>query len=165
MDGKKIKKLVIALILVILAGLAYLFLLRYSDKQKEAESQKEQEEAAASVVFETDTDEVSSISFSGDDGILTFEKKNDTWICPDDSVFQMNENKIQKLLADISSVSCTRELDARGDLAQFGLEEPGQIRFRYHFLTEQRRICISEIRIRPRMNCTSRQKKNQIRFI
>ena len=62
MDGKKIKKLVIALILVILAGLAYLFLLRYSDKQKEAESQKEQEEAAASVVFETDTDEVSSIS-------------------------------------------------------------------------------------------------------
>ena len=110
MDGKKIKKLVIALILVILAGLAYLFLLRYSDKQKEAESQKEQEEAAASVVFETDTDEVSSISFSGDDGILTFEKKNDTWICPDDSVFQMNENKIQKLLADISSVSCTREL-------------------------------------------------------
>ena len=92
MDGKKIKKLVIALILVILAGLAYLFLLRYSDKQKEAESQKEQEEAAASVVFETDTDEVSSISFSGDDGILTFEKKNDTWICPDDSVFQMNEN-------------------------------------------------------------------------
>ena len=45
MDGKKIKKLVIALILVILAGLAYLFLLRYSDKQKEAESQKEQEEA------------------------------------------------------------------------------------------------------------------------
>lgn len=124
MDGKKIKKLVIALILVILAGLAYLFLLRYSDKQKEAESQKEQEEAAASVVFETDTDEVSSISFSGDDGILTFEKKNDTWICPDDSVFQMNENKIQKLLADISSVSCTRELDARGDLAQFGLEEP-----------------------------------------
>ena len=143
MDGKKIKKLVIALILVILAGLAYLFLLRYSDKQKEAESQKEQEEAAASVVFETDTDEVSSISFSGDDGILTFEKKNDTWICPDDSVFQMNENKIQKLLADISSVSCTRD----------------------HFLTEQRRICISEIRIRPRMNCTSRQKKNQIRFI
>lgn len=67
MDGKN-KKLVIALILVILAGLAYLFLLRYSDKQKEAESQKEQEEAAASVVFETDTDEVSSISFSGDDG-------------------------------------------------------------------------------------------------
>ena len=57
-------------ILVILAGLAYLFLLRYSDKQKEAESQKEQEEAAASFVFETDTDEVSSISFSGDDGIL-----------------------------------------------------------------------------------------------
>ena len=53
MDGKKIKKLVIALILGILAGLAYLFLLRYSDKQKEAESQKEQEEAAASVVFET----------------------------------------------------------------------------------------------------------------
>ena len=164
MDGKKIKKLVIALILVILAGLAYLFLLRYSDKQKEAESQKEQEEAAASVVFETDTDEVSSISFSGDDGILTFEKKNDTWICPDDSVFQMNENKIQKLLADISSVSCTRELDARGDLAQFRLKNR-QIRFRYHFLTEQRRICISEIRIRPRMNCTSRQKKNQIRFI
>ena len=109
MDGKKIKKLVIALILVILAGLAYLFLLRYSDKQKEAESQKEQEEAAASVVFETDTDEVSSISFSGDDGILTFEKKNDTWICPDDSVFQMNENKIQKLLADISSVSWDAE--------------------------------------------------------
>lgn len=99
---------------VILAGLAYLFLLRYSDKQKEAESQKEQEEAAASVVFETDTDEVSSISFSGDDGILTFEKKNDTWICPDDSVFQMNENKIQKLLADISSVSCTRELGRKG---------------------------------------------------
>lgn len=125
MDGKKIKKLVIALILVILAGLAYLFLLRYSDKQKEAESQKEQEEAAASVVFETDTDEVSSISFSGDDGILTFEKKNDTWICPDDSVFQMNENKIQKLLADISSVSCTRELDARGDLAQF-VDSPGE---------------------------------------
>lgn len=74
MDGKN-KKLVIALILVILAGLAYLFLLRYSDKQKEAESQKEQEEAAASFVFETDTDEVSSISFSGDDGILTFEKE------------------------------------------------------------------------------------------
>ena len=43
--------LTFALILVILAGLAYLFLLRYSDKQKEAESQKEQEEAAASFVF------------------------------------------------------------------------------------------------------------------
>ena len=113
MDGKKIKKLVIALLLVIVAGVAYLFLLNYSDKQKEAESQKEQEAAAASVVFETDTDEVNSISFKGDDGTLTFEKKNDAWICPDDSVFQMNENKIQKLLADISSVSCTMRTSMR----------------------------------------------------
>ena len=124
MDTKKIKRLVIALVLVILAGVAYLVLLKYSDKKEEAESQKAQEEAEASVVFETDIDKVSSISFWGDDGKLTFEKKDDVWTYPEDSVFQMKDSRIQTLLADISSVSCTRELDAKGDLAQFGLEDP-----------------------------------------
>ena len=54
--------------------------------------------------------------------IVTGKVYNDSTLLGMES--QMNENKIQKLLADISSVSCTRELDARGDLAQFGLEEP-----------------------------------------
>lgn len=124
MDTKKIKRLVIALVLVILAGVAYLVLLNYSDKKEEAENQKAQEEAEASVVFETDTDKVSSISFQGDDGKLVFEKKDDVWTYPEDAVFQMKDSRIQTLLADISSVSCTRELDAKGDLAQFGLEDP-----------------------------------------
>lgn len=124
MDTKKIKRLVIALVLVILAGVAYLVLLNYSDKKEEAENQKAQEEAEASVVFETDTDKVSSISFQGDDGKLAFEKKDDVWTYPEDAVFQMKDSRIQTLLADISSVSCTRELDAKGDLAQFGLEDP-----------------------------------------
>lgn len=124
MDTKKIKRLVIALVLVILAGVAYLVLLNYSDKKEEAETQKAQEEAEASVVFETDIDKVSSISFWGDDEKLVFEKRDDVWTYPEDAVFEMKDSRIQTLLSDISSVSCTRELDAKGDLAQFGLEEP-----------------------------------------
>lgn len=124
MDKKKIKKLVIALVLVIIAGLAYLLLLNYSDKKEKAENQKEQEEEAASVVFQTDTEKVDAVSFQGEDGTLSFEKKDDTWGCPDDPAFKMSEDKIQKLLSDLSSVSCTRELDAKGDLEQFGLETP-----------------------------------------
>lgn len=124
MDKKMIKRLIAALVLVIVAGIAYLFLLNYSEKKEQEENRKVQEEEAAAVVFATDTEEVSALSFEGEEETLSFEKKDGTWTYPEDPVFRMNESKIEKLLGDISSISCTRELDADGDLEQFGLEDP-----------------------------------------
>ena len=47
MDKKMIKRLVAALVLVIIAGIAYLFLLNYSEKKEQEENRKVQEEEAA----------------------------------------------------------------------------------------------------------------------
>ena len=108
MDKKMIKRLIAALVLVIVAGIAYLFLLNYSEKKEQEENRKVQEEEAAAVVFATDTEEVSALSFEGEEETLSFEKKDGTWTYPEDPVFRMNESKIEKLLGVISSISCTR---------------------------------------------------------
>lgn len=128
MTRKNTKKLIIGLLVIVLLLGAYAGVTLYTQRSEQKQSEEEQKQAENAIVLSLAPEQIQSLSFSGEDEVLTFEQKDGTWSSPADENFRMNTSKINTLLGDLAALTATRTIQEQEDLTQYGLgEEAGEI--------------------------------------
>lgn len=127
MTKKNIRKLIVGLVVILLLAGAYGALTVYTGNLERQKKQEEEKQAARAVVVSIDREDVRELSFEGDEGMITFVRGEEGWKSPSDESFIMNEEKMDTLLGDLSTLSASRTLEDVEDLGQYGLKAPSRI--------------------------------------
>lgn len=87
------------------------------------EEKKEQIKNSGEVILEIPTDSVTALSWTNESGKFSFTK-DETWVYDDDNAFPVDEEKINDLLEQFTSLAAAFAIDDVEDFAQYGLDEP-----------------------------------------
>ena len=121
MAERKKKKLIVGFLAVLILGAGYLALDMHLTREENEAKQRSEEQARSRIVLALEEEKLSSISFDGDEGSLTFVREKGNWICPLDADAVLDREKLSPLLADLSCLEVTRILEGGDDPALFGL--------------------------------------------
>lgn len=85
----------------------------------------EQEEADNSfVIFQSDPDSVTDISWTYEKKTMSFRKTGDGWCYTEDAAFAVDADQLQLVLAAAKEIKATKTLSGIQQLADYGLAEP-----------------------------------------
>lgn len=135
--GRTKKLLVLLLILALFMGL-YVAISRWA--VEEEEDSGIQSELISILSFEPE--DVISLywEYDGEDGRESYrlEKEDETWIWPEDKDLELDQEAIEQMLYNISSLSATSQIETEDDpdLEQYGLEEDPYSVIRLEFSEE-----------------------------
>lgn len=87
------------------------------------EEKKEQIKNSGEVILEIPTDSVTALSWTNESGTFSFTK-DETWVYDEDNAFPVDEEKINDLLEQFTSLAAAFAIDDVEDFAQYGLDEP-----------------------------------------
>lgn len=87
------------------------------------EEKKEQIKNSGEVILEIPTDSVTALSWTNESGTFSFTK-DETWVYDEDNAFPVDEEKINDLLEQFTSLAAAFAIDDVEDYAQYGLDEP-----------------------------------------
>lgn len=122
---KKKRNLAVLLIFlcVFLVILAVLVQKKKNDEKREAESEEKVE------VTDLDEDDVTGVSFLLNGENVSFTKKDDDWICDNDSSFSVDQSKITAFLQSVEEIDAERVIGKEElvSLSEYGLETPGNV--------------------------------------
>lgn len=116
MKKKRIQLIVLIIICLLCIG-AY-FLVKHLDLSETEETAPE-----AAVVTDFSSEEVQSLSVTGDH-TLNFVKEEDTWYNADDREMNLDQTKISALINNINHITTDTVVEAPEDLAEYGLDNP-----------------------------------------
>ena len=121
MKSKTVKMVSAAAVLAVLCG-AYAGVKSYVSSQEE----KEAEEADQSVsVVEMNADDIVSVAFrSEDDGEVTLEKEDDSWVKKGETEFPLSQDTVSSAVSGIAALTADQKLEETADLSEYDLEEP-----------------------------------------
>ena len=119
---KKSTKLVSAVVVLAVLGGVYVGLNTYVSKEEKAESSSEEE--SKTEVFSVKTDDIKSLEFIVDKKVVTFEKKDDSWVKKDETAFPVNQTTLDSAASAIETVEADRVLEDVENLAEYGLDSP-----------------------------------------
>lgn len=123
MTKKNVRTLVAGfLVIVVFLGI-YLGVTRYTQIKEKEQSQSEKQQAENSIVLSLAPEQIQSLSFPGEEGEIVFERKDESWISPEDTEFVMNPSRLNLMLDDLAALTVTRTLENAGDPEQYGLGE------------------------------------------
>ena len=118
---KKGRNLLILLVLLILLSAAYFLLVQYNKSQEQGEV----EEDTSVIVSSTESDSITNITVSGENGQYSLSKDGDTWVYDDDKELPINQSRVTEMLNMLTEVKAVRTVDeATGDLETYGLKVP-----------------------------------------
>lgn len=124
MTRKHKTKLLIGIAFIVVLCGAYFGVLSYTKSQEKKQLQAEEEETAQAIVFSVAEDQISRLSFTGDEGELEFVREDGVWSYPGDASFEMDETRIGLLINDLAALSATRTLEDVSELSEYGLDNP-----------------------------------------
>ena len=87
------------------------------------EEKKEQIKNSGEVILEIPTESVTALSWTNESGTFSFTK-DETWVYDEDNAFPVDEEKINDLLEQFTSLAAAFAIDDVEDFAQYGLDEP-----------------------------------------
>lgn len=116
MKKKRIQLIVLLIICLLCIG-AY-FLVKHLDLSETEETAPE-----AAVVTDFSSEEVRSLSVTGDH-TLNFVKEEDTWHNADDREVNLDQTKISALINNINHITTDTVVEAPENLAEYGLDNP-----------------------------------------
>lgn len=122
----KLIKLITLLVLLLLVIVAY-FIVGKVNKEKQ---EKEEKSSKADVITinSTDTNKISSFSYTYQDVEYKFYKENDTWHCSNDNTVELDQDKVKELASQFNQVTASRIVEEQAsDLSQYGLEQPANV--------------------------------------
>ena len=121
MKSKTVKMVSAAAVLAVLCG-AYAGVKSYVSSQEE----KKAEEADQSVsVVEMNADDIVSVAFrSEDDGEVTLEKEDDSWVKKGETEFPLSQDSVSSAVSGIAALTADQKLEETADLSEYDLEEP-----------------------------------------
>jgi len=122
----KMIKLITLIVLLIAAVAAYFVVEKINKDKEEKELLESSTEDGDSISIGTfDTEKIAAFSYSYDGVEYQFKKENDTWICSNDASKELDQDKVNELVANFSNVTVSRVVeDSATNLAQYGLDNP-----------------------------------------
>ncbi|EET60907.1 hypothetical protein BRYFOR_06973 [Marvinbryantia formatexigens DSM 14469] len=122
MKRKTITMSVTVLALAALVG-GYMALKEHNEQAEEEEALQ----AEGEVIWETDTDSLTAISFFIGDDQYTFEKESGSWQLAGDETFPVDEEVLEELFAAVTPLKALRTLTDVEDTAEYGMEDPQNV--------------------------------------
>ena len=113
---RKATKLYALLGVLLVVCIAAFAISRYEEK-------KEQIKNSGEVILEIPTESVTALSWTNESGTFSFTK-DETWVYDEDNAFPVDEEKINDLLEQFTSLAAAFAIDDVEDFAQYGLDEP-----------------------------------------
>ena len=113
---RKATKLYTLLGVLLVVCIAAFAISRYEEK-------KEQIKNSGEVILEIPTESVTALSWTNESGTFSFTK-DETWVYDEDNAFPVDEEKINDLLEQFTSLAAAFAIDDVEDYAQYGLDEP-----------------------------------------
>lgn len=120
---KKQKIQLIILLAAILCAVIVLFVVKQENKKAEEEAAAEQE-VATITVDEIDISKISAFSYYSDGVKISYQKEGENWVCVNDAELQLDNDKIEGLLENISTITAVEQVTEVEDLSDYGLLEP-----------------------------------------
>lgn len=119
MNKKKKRQLIF-----LLSFLLILVLLLVGIKRLPKETQESKEETESFSVFFTDTEAITEIGFSNENGSFHLKKTEDEWKCLEDDTLIMDSEKVSSFLNVAVSATTDTKIEEVTDFSQYGLAEP-----------------------------------------
>ena len=113
---RKATKLYALLGVLLVVCIAAFAISRYEEK-------KEQIKNSGEVILEIPTESVTALSWTNESGTFSFTK-DETWVYDEDNAFPVDEEKINDLLEQFTSLAAAFAIDDVEDFAQYDLDEP-----------------------------------------
>lgn len=118
---KKQRNQLILLLFAIFAAALLLVFVKQQNKKAEEEALQENAEI---VIDEIDTDKITAFSYYCDGQKISYQKEGENWNCINHAELQLDNDKIQGLLANISSITASEKVSDVEYFGEYGLLEP-----------------------------------------
>lgn len=124
MNGQK-KQFIGICVLVVLCVAAYFGLKTYNAKT--AEKEQKEEESKKIEAVKIDKDKVNAFSYQLNGTTITFEKDGDTWYYQPDHSINIDQDKINTMLAAVADVTSEEKLENVEDTSEYGFDNPTNV--------------------------------------
>ncbi len=124
MNGQK-KQFIGICVLVVLCVAAYFGLKTYNAKT--AEKEQKEEESKKIEAVKIDKEKVNAFSYQLNGTTITFEKDGDTWYYQPDYSINIDQDKINTMLAAVADVTSEEKLENVEDTSEYGFDNPTNV--------------------------------------
>lgn len=124
MNGQK-KQFIGICVLVVLCVAAYFGLKTYNAKT--AEKEQKEEESKKIEAVKIDKEKVNAFSYQLNGTTITFEKDGDTWYYQPDHSINIDQDKINTMLAAVADVTSEEKLENVEDTSEYGFDNPTNV--------------------------------------
>ncbi|NLK77878.1 MAG: DUF4340 domain-containing protein [Clostridiales bacterium] len=124
MNGQK-KQFIGICVLVVLCVAAYFGLKTYNAKT--AEKEQKEEESKKIEAVKIDKEKVNAFSYQLNGTTITFEKDGDTWYYQSDHSINIDQDKINTMLAAVADVTSEEKLENVEDTSEYGFDNPTNV--------------------------------------
>ncbi len=124
MNGQK-KQFIGICVLVVLCVAAYFGLKTYNAKTAEREQKEEESKKIEAVKI--DKEKVNAFSYQLNGTTITFEKDGDTWYYQPDHSINIDQDKINTMLAAVADVTSEEKLENVEDTSEYGFDNPTNV--------------------------------------
>lgn len=97
----------------------YLIIHNVNKENEETAAEDEQETA-----YETDVDNLQSVSFLSQEGEYSFAKEDDTWNYTGDDEFPLSQDGFTEILSSLEQISSERIIEDAEDISEYELDDP-----------------------------------------
>lgn len=124
MNGQK-KQFIGICVLVVLCVASYFGLKTYNTKT--AEKEQKEEESKKIEAVKIDKEKVNAFSYQLNGTTITFEKDGDTWYYQPDHSINIDQDKINTMLAAVADVTSEEKLENVEDTSEYGFDNPTNV--------------------------------------
>ena len=115
---KQKKQLLGLLVILIVAVIAFIIV-------KNLPEDEEEEDAAASYeVTNLNTDDVTKLVYTNENGTLTLNKNGDEWTCEEDRSVDIDEDTVNTMVGKVAALTSENRIENVEDISQYGLDNP-----------------------------------------
>lgn len=121
---KQKKQLIVMLLVLALLAVGYVLLQRYNASKEKENATDTTEQLFDQFGNETDSSQVTELSYYVDGELCSFIKEGDVWKAKEDKELTIKQSPINTMVSSVVGTYIVSRLEDVTDLSQYGLEEP-----------------------------------------
>ena len=121
---KQKKQMIFMLLVVAILFASYMVLQRQNSAGEEATSEDTTEKLFDQFGSETDSSQVTELSYYVGEELCSFVKEEDVWKAKEDKELTLRQSSINTMVSCVVATSIVSRLEDVADLSQYGLQEP-----------------------------------------
>jgi len=121
---KQKKQLIVMLLVLALLAVGYVLLQRYNASKEKENATDTTEQLFDQFGNETDSSQVTELSYYVDGELCSFIKEGDVWKAKEDKELTIKQSPVNTMVSSVVGTYIVSRLEDVTDLLQYGLEEP-----------------------------------------